>query len=166
MPNHSTPCTGQNHPPIQGSLCNHTGKHVRAWQGYVAGRSPLRRCARLRASKATKPIEVKGNEFSRIGHKASAPNPPQLSCVESAAYLTKRACFSTEANGPSDRRVRRSANLLCSAFGASRGALDQSRNVLWNHHKLLAGGWTGRKNSQLGGRIEDVLYNRLLRLLP
>lgn len=122
------------------NFCNPGGKHVRAWKGYDAGRRHRRRCARVWASKATKPIELKSNRFSRIGHKAPAPNPPRLTCLDSEAYRAKRACFSIEANGPRDPRVRRSVNRVARRVRTSRGTLKQSPNVLLDHHEAAADG--------------------------
>jgi len=91
-------------------------------------------------------LQTQPNPFSQllevqqvIGNLA-APNPIKLSSLDSISYFTKGARFSIPTNGPRDPRVRRSANGFAFSLRLPKGALEQSRNVLCNHHKSLAGG--------------------------
>ncbi len=103
----------------------------------------------MSASKATKPIGIKGNDLSMIAHNVRAPNPLRLSHLASVAYLTKMACFSTKDSGSHARRVRRSVNCLAMLLRPLRKASEQSRNVLYNDHKVLEDGWSRQKTTAL-----------------
>ena len=106
-----------------------------------------RRCARaVEPAKLTKPTPVKCNELSRIDQRGPASNPFWLSRVESAGYPTRMACFSTQAKATCDPRRPHCVNRVALLWRPSRTALVQSRNVLWNHHESLAGGWSRLQN--------------------